>query len=233
MVCVHPQTAPDKLAAIDGDTTTVLVTERAINSAKRIALTFSIPNLRPSVDEGAVEGYGSLAMELAQAVREHQIEVVVLFATSGASAVAVAQQLPDGVQLHVVQGEGNAGIVGDAATDSGLGAAAGGLGVRRSRRAQHVRAQIERSGGRGWVVTAEQVAQGREWLMDAGIVAGDESAANYWVSRQLAGQGHRVVCVLSGAPPVPRPGHRAQVQTVADEWEAVEYLRHQLQAVRT
>ena len=36
-VCIHPATDPDKIAAIDGATTTLIVTERAINTAKLLS----------------------------------------------------------------------------------------------------------------------------------------------------------------------------------------------------
>jgi threonine synthase len=205
VVFVHPATDPAKLASIDGTTTTLVVTERAINGAKHLARELRIPNLRPSTNAVALVGYASLGEELARELPA-DIDCVVLFATSGATAIAVADalaRLRPGVQVHVVQGEGNAALVDPDAqvTDqSAHGAAAGRLGVRRSRRGRELRAAIEATGGAGHVATAEDVARARGLLAADGIDVSDESAANVAVAQRLADAGHHVCCVISGAP---------------------------------
>ncbi|MCW2925351.1 MAG: putative Pyridoxal-phosphate dependent enzyme, partial [Thermoleophilia bacterium] len=144
-VFVHPTTDPAKLASIDGTTTTLVMTERAINGAKLLARELRIPNLRPSTNDESLVGYASLGEELV-AELPAACDTVVIFATSGATAIAVCDVLARArheVQVHVVQGEGNASLVdpGSETTDaSAHGAAAGRLGVRRSRRGRELRA---------------------------------------------------------------------------------------------
>lgn len=227
-VCVHPATDPRKLAAIDGATTTVVVTERAINTAKHLARELRIDNLRPSVHDDAIAGYRTLGDELAALT---DIDTIVLFATSGATALAVAARVhelrPGEVQVHFVQGEGNAALADPQSqtTDaSARAAAAGRLGVRRSRRARHLHRAIAATGGRGHVATAAQVAQAREALAQEGIAVGDESAANLAIARELADAGRRVVCVISGAPPTPAGARRATIEA-RDERDALAQLR--------
>ena len=234
-ICVHPETDADKLAAIDGDTTTLIVTERAINTAKLLSRELSIPNLRPSTSDDALIGYGSLGDEIAGIECEH----VVLFATSGATAVAVANiscaRHGATRQVHFVQGEGNAALVQpDAAiTDaSAHSAAAGRLGVRRSRRARELIRAIEATGGRGHVASSNDVADARRELLEAGIDVSDETAANYAVARQIAAEhpNQSVLCVISGAPPSSRPGHAARHIRAVDEHEALELVRSAIDA---
>lgn len=226
-VCVHPTTEPAKLAAIGGSTTTVIVTPRAINTAKHIARELGYPNLRPSVHDDALIGYSTLGDELAML----DVDAVVLFATSGATAVAVADQLaarhPGAVAVHFVQGEGNAALAdpdSQVSDQSARGAAAGRLGVRHSRRSRQLLAAIAGTGGSGHVVSAERVAEARLALLAEDIEVSDESAANYAVALELAATGARVACVISGAPPTAATVPPARMLHADDEHDALEQL---------
>jgi threonine synthase len=231
-VFVHPATDPVKLASIDGTTTSLVVTERAINGAKTLARELRVPNLRPSTNDEALVGYASLGEELALELPE-ELDTVVLFATSGATAIAVADALARTrrrVQVHVVQGEGNAALVDPASTTtdaSAHGAAAGRLGVRRSRRGRELRAAIEATGGAGHVATAADVAAARELLTADGIDVSDESAANIAVARRLADAGRHVCVIISGAP-AGSSGHAPERIDAADEHAALDAIRARL-----
>ncbi len=205
VVFVHPATDPAKLASIDGTTTTLVVTERAINGAKHLARELRIPNLRPSTNDESLVGYASLGEELAQELPE-DVDALVIFATSGATAIAVADVLArtrPRIQVHVVQGEGNAALVDPDSTttdQSAHGAAAGRLGVRRSRRGRELRAAIDATGGAGHVATEADVVAARELLVADGIDVSDESAANVAVARRLADAGRHPCVIVSGSP---------------------------------
>lgn len=211
IVCVHPQTPRRKLSAIDGATTAVLVTERAINTAKRLALVFSLPNLRPSTSPTALAGYATIADELA----DESFDALVMFATSGATAVAVAQrleQLGHPAQIHCGQQGGSSD--------------AGALGVRNSRRAAQLQELMHTSGGTGWVVDEADVSSARAQLRSTeGIEPSDESCANFWIAQRLAQAGKTVVCLISGAPPETQGSGPAHLLAVADEWEAVQQVQ--------
>ena len=205
VVFVHPATDPAKLASIDGTTTTLIVTERAINGAKHLARELRVPNLRPSTNDESLVGYASLGEELALELPE-QVDTLVIFATSGATAIAVADVLArtrPRVQVHVVQGEGSTGLVAPEReiTDQGAhGAAAGRLGVRRSRRGRELRAAIDATGGDGHVASADDVSRARELLAADGIDVSDESAANVAVAQRLADDGRHPCVIVSGSP---------------------------------
>ncbi len=225
VVFVHPATDPAKLTSIDGTTTTLVVTERAINGAKHLARELRIPNLRPSTNDESLVGYASLGEELARELPE-RIDTLVIFATSGATAIAVADTLArtrPRVQVHVVQGAGNAALVdpGSTTTDeSAHGAAAGRLGVRRSRRGRELRAAIEATGGAGHVATAADVASARELLAVDGIDVSDESAANIAIARRLADEGRHPCVIISGAP-AGSSGYAPHRIEAGDEHEAL------------
>jgi threonine synthase len=232
VVYVHPATDPEKLASIDGSTTTVVVTERAINGAKLLARELRVPNLRPSTNDESLVGYASLGEELA-AELPAEVDSLVIFATSGATAIAVADVLARArprIQVHVVQGEGNTGLVAPerAITDDGARAAAAGrLGVRRSRRGRELRAAIEATGGAGHVATDADVAAARGLLAADGIEVSDESAANVAVARRLADAGHHPCVVISGAPAGSSGAAPRRIEAV-DEHEALAAVREVL-----
>ncbi len=229
-VFMHPDTDVGKTAAIDGRKTTVVMTPRAINSAKKLARAWRITNLRPSVNDDAVIAYKTLAAELVEPIRQNNIQAIVLFATSGATALAVADYFLNDVELetipqvHFVQGEGNAALVNPESqiTDaSAHKAAAGRLGIRHSRRARALREAIEATGGRGHAVAAGDVDRMREVFRAKGIDdVGNESCANLAVALELADQGLNVISVVSGAPPVAAEVS-ARVIEALDEHEAL------------
>ena len=229
LIFVHPDTEPAKLAAIDGATTTLVVTARTINSAKRVSVALRVPNLRPSVHDDALCGYATLGDELIDA----DIDTLVIFATSGATAIAAGQVLqrerPD-VQLHFVQGEGNAQLAapasaGDIPDTANSPAAAGRLGVRRSRRGDQLLEVVAATGGLGWVASHDDVAQARTRLIELGIESGDESAANLAIASRLVEQGRKVACIISGAPPHPTSTGPLRVVHADDEWHAIDQLQ--------
>jgi threonine dehydratase len=225
---VHPSTDPSKLAAICGSTTTVVVTERAVNTARKIARRFNTLNLRPSTSDDALIGYGTLADELLGADVDHHPDAIVVFATSGATALALAQRasIPHGPQVHFVQGLGNATLADPqsvSSSQSNRSAVAGRLGTRSSARADHLRAAVADSGGRGWVVDEADVEAGRDLLVSEDIDVSDESAANAFVALKLVEQGMQVTCIVSGAPPVPW-GHPQAIIHAQDEHEALQLI---------
>lgn len=228
IVVVHPETDAAKLDAIDGNTTTIIVTERAINTAKRISREFGYPNLRPSTNDDSIIGYSTLGDELAA----EEFDDLVIFATSGATALGIARTLPSKVGLHVVQGEGNAGLVApetEITSVSAHTAAAGRLGVRRSRRGDALRLAIRDRGGNGWVVDDSEVSRGRLYFQAAGINVSDESAANFAVAHQLATEGRRVVCIVSGAPAPESDSSPLATIHAVDEFAALDELQERVQ----
>lgn len=228
-VCVHPDTDADKLAAIDGATTTLIVTERAINTAKLLARELGMPNLRPSVHDDALIGYQTLGHEIA----DIDCDAVVIFATSGASAIAVAQVFEQRFgstrPVCFVQGEGNAALADPTSntTDaSAHAAAAGRLGVRRSRRARQLSTIVAATGGRGVVASHGARDRARALMLEHGVQAGDESCANVAVALDLAASGQRIACVLSGSPATARRDRMpAARMTAVDEHDALAQVR--------
>lgn len=230
IVTLHPDIDPHKLAAIDGATTTIISTVRAINTAKRIAREYSIPNLRPSTSDDAVQAYQSLGEELVTAAGE--IDDIVVFGTSGATALAIAQQ----VALHkslaavqFVQGSGNAAIAEQLGAEAvnetaDTAVAAGRLGVRHSRRSSAVCEAVTATGGRGWIVSPGQAEEVSVEAARHGVVLSVESAANLCVARARAESGRRVVCIVSGSPPQSRNKIGVHTIDAADEFIALEAL---------
>ncbi|MCZ4497058.1 MAG: hypothetical protein JWM25_1643, partial [Thermoleophilia bacterium] len=110
---------------------------------------------------------------------------------------------------------------------SAHGAAAGRLGVRRSRRTRQLLAAIEATGGRGHVASAADVAEARTLLTADGIDVSDESAANIAIARRLADAGAEVCCIVSGSPAA-ATGHEPERLLAADEQAALALVAERL-----
>ena len=181
---VSPDTPAVKLAALHRQGTLVIRTEKPRNLARYASRVFGIANLTPSLDDLSIEGFKSIGLELHEAAPE--ATDFFTFATSGSSFIGAARAAVSSgwrARLHVV-GAGAAGALAGAldprfdATQMARSTLAGLLGIDESPRADDARACAATSGGRGWVVTDDEIAQAHGWLGDAGIDTSGEGAAS-------------------------------------------------------
>ncbi|MFN2252300.1 MAG: pyridoxal-phosphate dependent enzyme [Anaerolineae bacterium] len=222
---VAPSTPRDKLERLLDTGAVVFVTPKAISMAKQIAQRFDLPNLRPSTDPLAVEGFKTIGWELAGAMEGHEsggprwpsgkgaVEALFTFASSGTSFVALGRALAGRrvesgrtwrPQCHVVQGTGAHTIAGrfdPRPVTEGRGRV-GALGARKTRRLVEAVRLVESTGGSGWVVTDEEAEDALALLRERGVDTSLEGAASLAAARRAAhehGLGSAVV-LLTGRP---------------------------------
>jgi threonine synthase len=202
-------TDPSKRAALVALDACVFATDRAITLAQALADARGWPNLRPSVDPLAVEGFQTIAWELAERVAP--VEALFTFAASGASLVGIGRAFeraaavtahPWRASLHVVQGTGAHPIVGDLDRRDVPDARGrvGAMGARKTRRLGEARRLIAASRGSGWVVTDDEADAAARLLADHGIDTSLEGAASLSAAARAARAGavRSAVVVLTG-----------------------------------
>jgi len=214
--CVSPATAPDKLARLADLGACVLASEQAIALAESLAQARGWPNLRPSTDPLAPEGFMSLGWELAEAAVDAQ--GIFLFASSGTGLVGMARGLAQQsheafgaawrAPLHVVQGAGGdpiAAVFDRRPAPQSERSIIGRLGSRKTRRLGEATRAVRDSGGWGWIIGDEEALAAESLLLAAGIEAALEGAAALAAARRAAMETglRRAVVIISGRASAP------------------------------
>lgn len=187
----------------------VFVSARATSLAAELAEARGIPNLRPSTDPAAVEGFQSIAWELAEEVAP--VEALFAFASSGSSLVGIGRGFTraEGLAepawrpaLHVVQGTAAHPLAGplDPRPVTAPPGRLGARGARKTRRLGEAVRLIRASGGAGWVVSDVEAAAASRRLAALGVETSLEGAAALAAAERAARErGIRsAVLVLTG-----------------------------------
>jgi len=212
VACVSPRTPPDKLGRLGGLGACVLLSEEAISLAEGLAMDRGWPNLRPSVDPLAPEGFMSLAWELQEAAEP--AEGIFLFASSGTGLVGLARGLdhpaavPWRAPLQVVQGAGGDPIATafDRRPKPQEGRSmVGRLGSRKTRRLGEATRAVRASGGGGWSVGDAETLEALDLLRGVGIESALEGAAALAAARRAAVETglRRAIVIISGRAAAP------------------------------
>ena len=183
---VAPRTPPAKLALIAAGGAVVLLADRALTLARDVAAARGWPNLRPSTDSTAPEGFQSLGWELLEV--EPPVEAVFTFASSATSLVGIGRAWQEALgadrvasvpELHVVQGTGAHPVAGefDPREVHDVRGRVGALGARKTRRVGEAKRLLRAFGGSGWVVTDAEAEAADRLLAEHGIDAALEGAA--------------------------------------------------------
>lgn len=207
---VAPGTARGKLERLLGEGALVVVTRHAITMATEVAAALDVPNLRPSTDPLAVEGFLTIGWELTEARSGADADDVFIFASSGTSFVALGRSaLRCGdvgatwrPRLHVVQGTRAHPIAGqlDRRPAPDTPGMVGAFGARKTRRVGEAVRLARRSGGAGWVVTDEEAWQAARLLEKHGVETSLESAASVSAAARAAAEAgvESAIVVLTG-----------------------------------
>ncbi|MGH7666194.1 MAG: PLP-dependent lyase/thiolase [Candidatus Dormibacteria bacterium] len=171
---------------------------------------WQLQDLRGSTNPLAPNAYRGIAAEL---VGGDELAAIFLYASSGASALGLAQGLErllersQRPQLHIVEtapgGELTRPWYPRGTPDDGAGPRVGELGARRSRLAPAVRRAVRASGGRGWRVAPSELPQVRELAERSGLRTSWEGLATLAAMRRAAAEGWPVraatwIAVMTG-----------------------------------
>jgi threonine synthase len=86
-IFISPKTEKRKIADMQKYGPVIVKSRRAIRFANYASAKFTLPNLRPSVDDDSIEGFKSIALEIADEVAD--IDAIFTFVTSGSSFIGI------------------------------------------------------------------------------------------------------------------------------------------------
>jgi threonine synthase len=208
---ISPSTSTSKIHEIQKRGALVVVSSRAIGLAKEVSSAHQIPNLRPSVDDRALEGYKSLAFQWVESEGQNEVDSLFCYTTSGSTLCGIWRgftQLQEkgwkgkALQLHAAQAGEIASIAarfGEESAQKGR-SVIGDLGTRRTRRLGEVVRSIRSSGGHAWALCDAEILEAKSWLSERGIEACAESACAMAAALKAAKQGRisRPLVLLTG-----------------------------------
>ncbi len=205
---VAPTTPPAKVRRLARLSADVFVSDHALTLAAALSERHGIPNLRPSTDPLAVEGFQSIAWELAESIPA--TDALFAFVSSGTSFVALGRAFARlgeagaaAPALHAVQGTGASPVAGpfDPRPPGGPAGRLGDRGARKTRRVGEAARWIARTGGGGWVVTDAEAEAAESRLLAHGIETSLEGAAALAAAIRAADAGRirSATLLLTGA----------------------------------
>jgi threonine synthase len=219
-IFISPDTENAKIADMQKYDPIIIKSDRAIRFANYVAARYKIPNLRPSRDEDSIEGFKSVAFEIAEQTEGAGVDAVFTFVTSGSSFIGMhrgfqryfeegrLKKLP---RMYAVQtGEifsiaeefvENDAMIGMRPQAAGEGKpAAGQLGVKHTPRKDEILDIIKKTDGRGVYVRDEDIKSAQEFLKARKIETSLEGCASFaaLVRLQNVKNFNTAVCIFSG-----------------------------------
>lgn len=218
-IFISPDTEKAKIAAMQKYDPFIIKSSRAMRFANYASAKYKIPNLRPSVDDDSIEGFKSIAFEIAD--EAGNVDAVFTFVTSGSSFIGMyrgfERYLRDGKiakmpKMYAVQSgnifsiaeefEENAGLIAaqKAPTEGVKGLKAGQLGVKNTKRKAEILDIIEKTGGAGVYVSETDVLTAKKFLADKKIKTSLEGCASFagFVKKHNQENFAKAVCIFSG-----------------------------------
>ncbi len=216
-VFISPDTENAKIKHMQKYDPVIIKSDRAIRFANYVAARYKIPNLRPSKDDDSIEGFKSIAFEIADEAGD--VDAVFTFVTSGSSFVGIYEgfkkcceegkigKLP---QMYAVQsGEifsvaeefaENQAAIGMRSQPAEGKIAAGNLGVRHTPRKDEILRIIKETKGRGVYVNEKDIGTAEDFLKVRKIETSLEGYASFaaLVRLQNVKNFDSAVCIFSG-----------------------------------
>ena len=223
---VAPTTPPGKLRRLRAAGAIVVESPNAIHDCAAWCAAHNVPNLRPSTDDAAVEGFLTLGWELVEALAGTHAappEALFTFVSSATSLVGIGRAFERAGEvvaavsalpaLHAVQGAGCAPVAGPLdARPPVEGARLGALGARKTRRLGEAVRHVRRAGGRGWSIGDDEADAADALLRRYGLAVAYEAAGAVAAAGRAAAEAgvRRAIVVVTGADrdeAADRPGH--------------------------
>lgn len=216
-IFISPDTEKAKIEDMQKYDPVIIKSSRAIRFANYVAARYKIPNLRPSSDDDSIEGFKSIALEIADAAGE--VDAVFTFVTSGSSFVGMYRGFERAVKegkigrlprMYAVQSgevfsiaeefEENIPIIRARKGEGEGQLSAGRLGVRHTKRKMEILEAVCKTKGRGVYVNDEDIETARIFLAEREIDTSSEGCASFaaFVRLQNSENFQKAVCILSG-----------------------------------
>jgi len=210
-IFISPDTEKEKIASMQKYDPIIIRSKKAIRFANYVSAQKKILNLRPSRDDGSLEGFKSISYELCENLGE--VDALFTFVTSGSSFIGMARafeyllecgeirKLP---KLFAIQGGGIFSIAQEFDkinyNGSGRSYVAGKLGVKETRRKAEIIEFIKKSGGGSYYIDNAKTEDAKNILDSHGIITSPEGCASFagilkWSKTEKF---KKSVCILSG-----------------------------------
>lgn len=218
---VAPGTDAGKVGAVRANGAAVVVSPNALTLCEAWCAAHRIPNLRPSTDPAAVEGFLTLGWEILSDLRDQAEvpafvpEALFTFVSSAASFVGIGRafarrdvaafpRTAPTPALHAVQGIGGsvaAPFEARPAEPAFRPGRVGALGARKTRRLGEAQRLIRATHGGGWWITDAEADAADELLRAHGVHAALEAAAALAAARRAAAESgiRTAIVVVTGA----------------------------------
>lgn len=218
-IFISPDTEKAKIAAMQKYGPVIIKSSRAIRFANYVAAKYKMPNLRPSKDDDSIEGFKSIAFEIADEAGD--VDAVFTFVTSGSSFVGIyrgferyfregkIERVP---KMYAVQSgeifsiaqefKGNAEAIASrtGAVEEKTEVKAGQLGVKHTQRKSEILDIIKKTGGGGIYVGETDIDTAKEFLEKREIKTSLEGCASFaaFVKKHNTENFQKAVCIFSG-----------------------------------
>lgn len=207
---ISPDTNKGKVSRLVNLGATVVVSNEPIKFSRYLEKVHNIPNLRPSTNPYATEGYKSIAYEIIES--SFSIDAIFLYVSSASTLVGLSEALTSYKQhnpnyklpqIHAVQ----SGIVNSLATAWGYScniskrSIVGDLGVKRTMRKGEAIRFIHETGGSVWYIESDDdIENAKRMLLNLGIDTSDEGvlALSGALKGSKAGNVSSSICLLTG-----------------------------------
>ncbi|MDD3006750.1 MAG: pyridoxal-phosphate dependent enzyme [Candidatus Pacebacteria bacterium] len=218
-IFISPDTEKAKIADMQKYDPVIIKSSRAIRFANYVAAKYKMPNLRPSMDDDSIEGFKSMAFEIADKVGD--VDAVFTFVTSGSSFIGMYRGFEryfregkiEGIpKMYAVQSGEIFSIAEEFEENAEAIAArcsvekaktevkAGQLGVKNTQRKSEILDIIKKTGGGGIYVSAADVETAQEFLGKREIKTSLEGCASFagFVKKHSTENFQEAVCIFSG-----------------------------------
>ncbi|MBI5416395.1 pyridoxal-phosphate dependent enzyme [Candidatus Poribacteria bacterium] len=182
---ISPETNRNKIALMKKFGADIIVTSKPINLANYISRVFDIVNLRPSINDVALEGYKSIAFELVE--KGIFPDAIFFCPTSASTLVGVGRAYNfleekyeiKSPQIHAVQ-YGDVTSLAEKFIDTTpeiQSPQVHRLGIKHTPREKEALNIINKTNGSGWVVNHDEINQAGILLNKSGITTSMEGTA--------------------------------------------------------
>lgn len=220
LIFVSPDTEKSKIAEMQKYDPVIIRSTRAMRLANYASAKYKLPNLRPSLDDESIEGFKSIAFEIADEAGE--VDAVFTFTTSGSSFIGMHRgfemykeigkigKLP---KMYAVQAgeifsvaeefEENLDLiksVREASCGSDPAVRAGQCGIKHTKRKKEILEIMNRTSGRGIYASEREIADAEKMLLQGGIQTSAEGCASFAGLMKVAHSEkfRKAVCIFSG-----------------------------------
>lgn len=181
VVFVDKRISSEKFSNIQTDNILLIKSKNPLRLCNYVAKRYNFKNLRPSIDDDAINGYFSLGEEMYQQAHKYgNLKGVFMYITSGASLLGVykaLKKMSKNISMYPVQ-SGNIFSLFEKIPFK-ENSDYYNLGIKHTRRKKEILEVVKMSKGKALYVTREQIKEARNILDNYGVQTSEEGVASF------------------------------------------------------